>query len=84
MATGLQKNADDIFHGNLYGTCVIKFIINKVGHVTQVEATNLRGTKLAEISVKIIKNSPIWHPASQYGRKVNAYRLKLVTIEKPD
>ena len=84
MAKGLRKNIEDISRGNSFGTCVVKFIVSKDGHVTQVEATTLQGSNLAEVSVKIIKNSPVWHPASQYGRKVNAYRLQPVTVQKPD
>lgn len=44
----------------------------------------MKGTALAKVAVRIIKNSPKWNPASQYGRKVNAYRIQPVTIEAPD
>lgn len=84
IVNGLQNNADDVLKDNIYGTCIVKFIINKEGKVTEVEATTMKGTKLAGVALRIIKNSPKWNPASQYGRKVNAYRLQPVTLQAPE
>ena len=84
IVSGLQKYADEIIKDNVYGSCIVKFIVNKEGKVSEAEATNMKGTKLAEVAVRIIKNSPKWNPASQYGRKVNAYRLQPVTLQNPN
>lgn len=84
IVRAMQSHADALEKGNIYGNCIVKFIVNKEGRVTDVTATNMQGTALADIAVSIIKNSPKWNPASQYGRKVNAYRLQPVTIEKPE
>jgi antitoxin component YwqK of YwqJK toxin-antitoxin module len=83
IVSGLQRYADEVLRDNIYGTCIVKFIIDKNGKVIEVEATTLKDSKLAEIGVRIIKNSPKWNPASQYGRKVNAYRLQPVTLSAP-
>lgn len=84
IVKGLQTNADEIYKDNVFGSCVVKFIINKEGKVTEAEATNMKGSALARIAVRIISYSPRWNPASQYGRKVNAYRLQPVTLMAPD
>lgn len=84
IVSGLQKYADEIYKDNLFGNCIVKFIVNKEGKVTEAEATNMKGTALAEVAVRIIRNSPKWNPASQYGRKVNAYRLQPVTLLAPE
>ena len=80
IVSGLQKYSAEIYKDNVFGSCIVKFIINKEGKVTEARATNMQGSALADVAVRIIKNSPKWHPASQYGRKVNAYRLQPVTL----
>ena len=84
IVKGLQKYADEIYKDNVFGNCIVKFIVNKDGKVTEAEATNMKGSALARVAVRIISNSPRWNPASQYGRKVNAYRLQPVTLTAPD
>ncbi len=80
----LGKHLDEIDKYKMYGSCTVKFIVDKEGKVTAVEATTMRGTRLAALSEQIIKNSPRWTPAVQYGRKVNAYRIQPVTLMPPD
>ena len=58
----------------------MQFIVDKNGNVSEVHATNMVGTKLAEIAVNTIRKVPKWIPAEQNGKKVNAYRMKPVTI----
>jgi len=74
----------DEFSDGDYGTCVVKFIVDKTGKVSQVEATTMKGTKLAEIAVNAIRKGPNWTPAQQNGRFVNAYRLQPVTLTNPN
>ena len=89
---GLQKwsqyiqrailNELDEFDDGDYGTCMVKFIVDKTGKVSAVEATTMKGTKLAQVAVNAIRKGPDWIPAEQNGRKVNAYRLQPVTLKK--
>ena len=55
-------------------------VISITGKVTEASATTMRGTALAEAAVRIMMSGPKWHPASQYGRPVIAYRLQPITI----
>lgn len=80
----LQRNADRIIKSGEFGTCIVKFIVDKTGKVTSAEATSMQGSVLAAVAVKIILHSPTWNPASQYGRRVNAYRLQPVTLMDPN
>lgn len=82
IVTRLQNNADKILKSGEFGTCIVKFIVGKDGKIKEAEATTMKGTALAEVAVSIIKNGPKWHPASQYGRAVNAYRLQPVTLNQ--
>jgi antitoxin component YwqK of YwqJK toxin-antitoxin module len=84
IVSGLQRHADDLIKAGVYGSCIIKFIVGKDGKVKDVEATTMKGTALAEAGMRIIRNSPKWNPASQYGRIVNAYRLQPVTLANPN
>jgi protein TonB len=74
----------DEFSESDYGTCVVRFIVDRTGKVSDVQATTMKGTKLAEIAVNAIRNGPKWIPAQQNGRQVNAYRLQPVTLQNPD
>lgn len=76
-------NELDEFNDGDYGTCIVKFIVDKTGKVSAVEATTMKGTKLAQVAVNAIRKGPNWIPAEQNGRKVNAYRLQPVTLKKP-
>lgn len=74
----------DEFTENDFGTCVVKFVVNKQGTVSEVHAVSMKGTKLAEIAVNAIRNGPKWIPAQQNGHYVSAYRLQPVTLVNPN
>jgi len=65
-----------------YGTCVVRFIVNTDGKVSDVVATTMKGTELAKVAINAIKNGPRWIPAAQNGRIVASYRLQPVTLAK--
>jgi protein TonB len=83
VSRAIQSHLDE-FSESDYGTCVVRFIVDKSGKVSDVQATTMKGSKLAEISVNAIRNGPNWVPAQQNGRYVNAYRLQPVTLQNPD
>ena len=83
VTRAIQADIDEFTESD-YGTCIVKFIVDKTGKVSQVEATTMKGTKLAEIAVNAIRRGPNWTPAQQNGRYVNAYRLQPVTLQNPD
>jgi hypothetical protein len=63
-----------------YGTCTVKFIVDKEGNVSDVQATTMKGTKLAEAIVNAVIKGPRWTPAQSNGRYVNSYRIVHVTL----
>ena len=62
------------------GTCRVRFIVDKTGHISNVEALNMKRTRLAKVAVEAIENGPKWKPAFQDGRAVNAYREQPVSF----
>ncbi len=74
----------DTFTNADYGTCVVRFIVNTDGSVSDVQATTMQGTMLARVSVDAIRKGPKWIPASQKGHTVASYRLQPVTLTNPD
>lgn len=68
------------FSNTDYGTCIVRFIIDTDGKVSDVQPTTMRGSTLAAIAVEAIKEGPKWIPAKQYGRVVKSYRLQPVTL----
>ena len=80
----IEGNMDELTEAGESGTCVVKFVVDKTGKVSDVEATTMKGSKLAEIAVNAIRKGPNWKPAQQNGRQVNAYRLQPVTFTITD
>ena len=79
----IQAKLDE-FSDNDYGTCVVKFIVDIKGNVSNVEATTMKGTRLAEIAVNTIRKGPKWIPAMQNGHYVTAARDQPVTLLNPN
>ncbi len=79
----IERHIDEMTENDM-GTCFVKFIVDKNGKVSHVEATTMKGTKLAEIATNAIRNGPDWLPAHQNGSVVNAYRVQPITLKNPD
>ncbi|MEP6928100.1 MAG: N-acetylmuramoyl-L-alanine amidase [Ginsengibacter sp.] len=78
----IQKNQND-FSNKDYGTCLVKFIVNTDGSVSQVEATTMKDTQLAKVAISAIRSGPKWLPATQNNHIVAAYRLQPITLTQP-
>ena len=59
---------------------IVRFIVKNDGTIDNVLAETRFGYGMENEVIRIIKNGPKWIPASQYGRKVNAYRRQPVTF----
>jgi periplasmic protein TonB len=84
VTKAINNNIDDLTEAGEQGTCTVKFVVDKNGNVSEVEATTMKGTKLAEVAVQAIKKGPKWIPAIQNGRNVNAYRYQPITFKMAD
>ena len=82
ITNAIKDNIDKLKRSD-YGTCIVRFIVDTKGRVSEVEATTMKKSRLAKISVDAISNGPRWNPAQQNGRFVNAYRLQPVTLQTP-
>ena len=77
----IQKNGSKLIaNKNNSGTCIVKFVVNTTGKVTNVEATTMRGTELANVAVNAVKDGPNWIPAQQNNHAVATYRLQPVSF----
>ncbi len=80
------SDAEIKFKNSDQGTCRVRFIVDKKGNISDVEALNMKRTKLAKFAVEAISNGPRWKPASQNGKFVVAYReqpISLILSEEP-
>ena len=59
---------------------VVQFIVDKEGHVTDIKPLTKFGFGMEDEVVRILKKSPPWIPAFQFGRNVKAYRKQPVTF----
>lgn len=59
---------------------MIQFIVDKYGKITDIKALTNHGYGMEKEVIRIMKISPKWNPAFQYGRNVKAYRRQPVTF----
>ena len=64
------------------GKVVVQFVVNTSGKCVDVFMQKSVEFVLDEEAIRIIENSPLWQPAFQDGRKVNAYRRQPITFAK--
>ena len=83
ITSQIQKNQNQ-FTEKDFGTCLVKFIVNTDGSVSNIEATTMKGSVLAKTSVDAIRTGPKWIPAKQNDQVVASYRLQPVTLSNPD
>lgn len=62
------------------GTCIVRFVVDKNGNVSDVAATTMIGSALAKAAIDAIQNGPRWNPARQNGRLVKAWRSQPVAF----
>ena len=80
----IESNIDELTEAGESGTCRVRFIVDKEGLVSDVEALTMKGSKLAEIAVNAIRKGPKWTPAQQNGRYVKAFREQPITFTIAD
>ena len=80
----IESNMDELTEAGESGTCRVKFIVDKEGNVSDVEAQTMKNSKLAVIAVNAIRKGPKWTPAQQNGRYVKAYREQPITFTIAD
>ena len=84
VTKAIQQNIEELTEAGESGQCRVRFIVDKAGVVSEVEALTMKGTKLAEVAVNAIRKGPKWTPAQQNGRFVKAFREQPIqfTIEE--
>jgi protein TonB len=61
----------------IQGTVVVQFIVNKDGSISDIQA--LSGPEeLKQAAMDVIKKSPNWKPAFQFGKYVKSYKKQPV------
>lgn len=62
-------------------TVLIQFVVDKTGNIVDIKPLTKLGYGMEQEVVRVLKKSPDWIPARQYGRTVNAYRIQPVTFQ---
>jgi periplasmic protein TonB len=79
----LNKNLvypDDAINAEIQGQVVVRFIVDKEGNVSDVEAIS-GPQELRDAAVRVIKKSGQWLPAVQNGRKVKSYKSQPINYK---
>lgn len=81
----LQRNLDIEVPGRRKAppgnyTAIIRFVVEKDGSLSDIKAETKTGYGTEQEVIRVIKRSPKWKPAKQYGRFVRAYRRQPITF----
>jgi protein TonB len=71
---------DEAVSAEVQGQVVVRFIVDKEGAVSDVEAVS-GPNELRDAAVAVIKRSGKWNPAVQNGRKVKSYKSQPVNFK---
>lgn len=82
--SGFLAASSNELTSNDEGTCIVRFIVNTDGSISNVQPETMKNSKLAEVSVNAISNGPKWIPARQNGQIVKAYRIQPITLSLPE
>ena len=63
------------------GTVIIQFIVNEDGHVTSPQIAQSIEYSLDQEALRLVKQSPVWTPAVQDGKKVKSYKKQPVSFK---
>lgn len=58
----------------------VRFLVERDGSISYVEALNDPGYGLAKAAVKVIKTGPKWRPGEQNGKKVRSFHTQPITF----
>ena len=64
------------------GRVMVRFMVNTKGTTDHIYLEKSVEFVLNEASIKVIYDSPLWTPAFQNGKQVNAYRRQPLTFLK--
>src|SRR5450631_3458861 len=71
---------DEAVSAEVQGQVVVRFIVDKEGVVSDVEAVS-GPNELRDAAVRVIKKSGSWTPAVQNGRKVKSYKSQPIVFK---
>ncbi|MFY0654112.1 MAG: TonB family protein [Cyclobacteriaceae bacterium] len=69
---------------NIQGRVFVKFVVDKDGSITSVQALKGIGGGCDEEAVKIVENAPRWNPGKQRGQPVKVYMTLPITFKLVD
>ena len=68
---------------DLKGKVIIQFVIEKDGSLTDIKTIRDLGHGTGEEAIRILKNSPLWIPGEQEGKKVRVLYSLPISIATP-
>ncbi len=80
----VQKKSDQFIKDKIHGTCNVEFIVDVKGNISNVKATTMQGTKLAEEAVMALEKGPRWIPAKQNEHEVTSLKSISITFKLQD
>jgi len=83
LTTQLQRYIEDAASAGMEPgtyTVQVKFLVERDGSITDVQALNDPGFGLAKAAVDVVRKGPKWNPGIQNGKQVRSYHTQPITF----
>lgn len=80
LSEELNKHLGVLGKSRKEGVCVVQFVIEADGSISNVRALNKQSTRIARFAVDAISNSPNWIPAIVDGKPKRTVKLQPVSL----
>ena len=74
------KYPDEAEQNGIYGTVLIKFVVDREGNVSSIQALSGPEELRAE-AIRVISKSGKWTPAIKNGDVVNSYKYQQIVFQ---
>lgn len=81
LESAFVRNAKPLRKKGVEGTCLVRFVVDADGTVSEVTALTLKGTLVAETAVKAIKDGPKWIPCTVDGQPTKTLKVQPITYQ---
>jgi hypothetical protein len=81
MIEGVTQYARKFGRVKNEGNCLIRFVVDTDGSISDVQAISLEGSRIAKIAIDIIKKGPKWVPGSINGKPTKMAKIQPIIFQ---
>ena len=80
LNSALDQYSAELGKSKKDGTCLVQFIVDVDGTISDIKAITMKGSRIARFAVEVIKNGPKWIPAVEDGKPVRTAKIQPISL----